>query len=324
MIIFLNKLNDYWNEKIEGLREKFPDVRFIPVRDENNKEKYLAKASGIVASKITVEEINKAVNAKILFVPFTGVNFFPLKELKRENFIVANAHGSSKFVAERALTLALTLLGRIIEYHNDLSRGYWHMYEGMSGQWTSIHDMVCGILGVGHVGRNLAKLLKAFNCTVIGFKKHKIKKNIKYIDEITNNLNEVIDKSDIVFICLPETYETKGIIDNEILSKMKGKYLINVGRGSIIKEEALYNNLINNTLSGAGFDVWYNYPKGKKEKLHPSNYPIYKLRNVVITPHNAGNTYKARKLNIDETIKNIVSYLKKGKPVTEVNLKVGY
>ncbi len=324
MIIFLNKLNDYWHKKINGLKDEFPEVEFLSARVEEKKDEYLPLASGIVASKLTVSDLDKASSLKILFVPFVGVNFFPLEELKKRNLMVANSHGNSKIVAERAIALALSLLGRIVEYHNDLKRGYWHRGEGRKGQWISIQGKNCGILGVGHVGRYLAKLLNVFDCRVVGFKKHLSEGTPTYVDEITNNLLEVIDKSDIIFVCLPKTKETEGIIDEEVLSRMNGKYLINVSRARIIKEEALYRALKDGNLLGAGLDVWYKYPKGKEEKFYPSDYPFPELPNVVITPHNAGNTEKARQLNIDATIENIKTYLKTGKPINSVNLELMY
>lgn len=324
MIIFLNKLNDYWDKKIDELKEEFPDVKFIPAREDEGRDKYLPLASGIVASKLTTEDLNKASSLKILFIPFTGINFFPTEELKNRNIMVSNSHGNSRVVAERAVALALALLGRIVEFHNDLKQGYWHRGEGASGQWTSIQGRPCGILGVGHVGRHIAKLLKTFDCRVVGFKKHRVEEPPQYVDEITNDLLEAIDKSEVIFICLPETKETEGIIDKEILSRMRGKYLVNVGRARIVKEEALYRALKEGVLSGAGLDVWYKYPKGKEESTYPSNYPFHELPNVVITPHNAGNNKEARELNIDGTIENIQTYLKTGKPLNLVNLDLVY
>src|SRR5438477_9884900 len=207
----------------------------------------------------------------------------------------------------------------MVEFHNDLKKGFWHRSLEGEDMWTTLQNKSAGILGYGSIGKNIAKFLKPFGCKIIGFKKH-INRNPADSDEISNDLQYVINKSEIVFVCLPLNSETKDIINESILKNMKGKYLINVGRGETVNENALYNALKNGTLAGAGIDVWYNYPGKKSEPVFPSHKPIYELPNVVLSPHKSSHTVEAINAMINNTFENIRQYILTGKPGSVVRL----
>jgi lactate dehydrogenase-like 2-hydroxyacid dehydrogenase len=315
-VTFLNRLSSYWDNGLKKLEQEFPNVNFIINSNPEERLSLLESSEAVVTGRITADELNTAKNLKAVFVPFTGLNNFPLQQLKERNVFLSNTHVNAKYVAEKAVTLILALLGRVVEYHNELKKGYWFRSNDDSDTWSSIQGRTCGILGYGSIGKNIAKMLNGFDCKIIGFKKHidKNTANYQYADEVSNNLDEVISKSEIIFICLPLNNETKWLLTEEILSSMKGKYLVNIARGDIINEDALYKALTNGTLKGAALDVWYNYPGKKQEPVFPSNKPIYELPNVVISPHVASDTQQAIEAMIDDTIKNIRTYLKNGVP----------
>jgi len=314
-VVFLNRPGEYWEPGLGNLKKEFPNVNFIEDSSPENRNKLLKTADAVISGKLTKEEIEITRNLKILFVPYTGLNNFPVELLKERNILISNTHANARYVAEKAVSLALALLGRIVEYHNDLKKGLWNRSFDDSDTWTSIQGRTCGILGYGNIGRYIARFLKAFDCRIIGYKKHM--NESEYADEVTSDLTEAIDKSFLIFICLPLNHETKGLMNGEVLGRMKGKYLVNISRGSIVDEDALYNALKNGTLAGAALDVWYNYPgkfaADKNEQVYPSNKPIYDLPNVVISPHKASNTTEAVKAMIDDTIENIRQYLLTGR-----------
>lgn len=315
-VVFLNKLSEHWEPELSNLIKEFPDIKFIKNTNPEDRIKLLRSANAVVTGRLTKEEIEIAPNLKIVFVPFTGLNSFPMELLKERNVLISNTHANAGFVAEKAVAMILALLGRVVEYHNGLKQGEWFRLFDYNDTWISIRAKTCGILGYGSIGKNIAKILKAFDCKIIGFKKH-ISNNpvdCKYADELSNNLAEVITKSEIVFVCLPLNTETKGLLTNGVLSSMEGKYIVNIARGEIIHEDALYTALKDGILAGAALDVWYKYP-GKKnnEPVFPSNKPIYKLPNVVISPHKASNTAESIKAMIADTLENIRTYLRTGK-----------
>ena len=116
------------------------------------------------------------------------------------------------------------------------------------------------------------------------------------------------------------------MINARILSTMAGKFIVNVGRGEVVEEKALYEALKNGVLKGAGLDVWYTYPQpGKTGGIQlPSTYPFHELPNVVLSPHVGGLTPHAVEMNISQTIENMRTYLKTGRPRFELDPDLMY
>ncbi len=323
-LLFPPATNETWLDRIEALQREFPHWEFIPATDSDFWEAQLPEADAIVAGRISEQHLKLAGRLKVLFVPFAGVNPFPLQQLQAQGVVVSNSHGSCEVVAERALTLALSLLGRIVEFHNKLCQGQWLRSGRPEHFWESLQHKECGLLGIGSIGTHLARLLRAFSCSIAGFGRRNRKETPAFLDSYSSNLIELIDRSDVIFLSLPLTTETTGIIDAEILGRMRGKYIINIGRSALIKEEALYRSLINAEIAGAALDVHFQYPRKQGEHMYPSAYPIHELPNVVLTPHNASHTALARVLNIDGTVDNIRHYLRNGRPRHVVDLAAGY
>ncbi|SHH33055.1 2-hydroxyacid dehydrogenase [Thermosipho atlanticus] len=310
-ILVLTKITSYF-EKLIKLYSKKYDLEWYT---NENLDGILPEVEAVIGASLTEEQIKKAKNLKIIFVPWTGTDKLPWRIIREKNIIVSNSHGNGKIVAERALALALTLLGRVVEYHNDLIKGIWHGFvKGFREEdyWISLQNKSVSILGTGVIGRQLAKLLKGFDCKIIGFKRH-IEK-LEGFDYITNSIEDAILAAHIIFLTLPLTKETFHIINKDILNKMEGKFLINVGRGELIDEEALYNALSNGKLLGFASDVWYEYPDKNRRVVLPFHYPFHTFKNVVISPHVGGFTLEGQIGRIDELFENILSYLKTGKP----------
>jgi lactate dehydrogenase-like 2-hydroxyacid dehydrogenase len=313
-ILFLNKFNDYWKDKSLKLKEEFPQIEFTATYNPDERLDALKKADAVVSGRLTEDEIQQAERLKVIFVPFTGLNTFPLELIKRKNIIISNTHVNAKYVAERAVALALSLLGRVVEFHNDLKQGKWNRSIEGEDMWTSIQNKTCAIVGLGNIGLEIAKFLKGFNCRVIGVKKNPVDKLPENVDQITYNIESAIMKSEIIFLSLPSTDKTKGLINKELLMSMNGKYIINVGRGETVDEESLYESLKNGILKGAALDVWYNYPGKKTEPVFPANKPFWELPNVVLSPHKSSHTADAINAMIDDTVENIRSYIISGTP----------
>ncbi|RKX77894.1 MAG: hydroxyacid dehydrogenase [Spirochaetes bacterium] len=322
-VLFYIKPNDFWRNKVEELKEEYNNCEFI--LSDQPAEGILESIEVIVGGKIEEEILEQAKTLKLIIVNFAGVNHLPIAFLKDRGIRVANSHGNARYVAERALAIVMAFYGKIIDYHNDLKEERWHGFwvnKGLNDTWSSLQERSCSILGVGEIGRYLAKYLKVFDCKVTGFRKRKVHESIPNFDEIVYDLDEAIDKGEIIFITLPMTKETEGMINYDVMKKMKNRFLVNVGRGSIVEEEALYRALKEGILLGAGIDCWYNYPPDAVGP--PSKYPIHKFPNVVLSPHVAGFTPEAARKNSDYTMQNLRQYLEKGNPVHEVDLNLSY
>jgi phosphoglycerate dehydrogenase-like enzyme len=137
--------------------------------------------------------------------------------------------------------------------------------------------------GYGAINQHLHQLLKPFKVKVNIINRGKDFGDVEKV----NNLDQLVKQSEIVVIAAPLNKETEGIFDSKLLSQMTDKCLINVGRGPIVDETALYQALKTQTLKGFASNVWFYYPKGDEFKT-PSITPLESFQNVVMTPHNGG------------------------------------
>lgn len=300
--------SEYFSTKVEEIRSIFPDIDFEIYKTGCNKD--YSDVDALFVTRLNKEDLLKACKLTNIFVPYTGVNGFPLDEIKKRNIIISNSHAKAKIVAERAMALTLASMGRIIEYHQELKNGVWHTRKYPGDYWNSLYNKKCGIYGFGHIGRQLAKLLKPFDCKIYSLNRHEDSGECDYY---VDNIEVLAESVDILFVCVPLSDETKGSIDRNILSKMKDKFLINVSRGRVVEEEALYWALNENILAGAGLDAWYIYPEnGSELRIWPSNYPIQNFKNVVMSPHAASHAIEAKRDYLDDTFDNLVSFLRTG------------
>lgn len=176
------------------------------------------------------------------------------------------------------------------------------------------YEKTLGIIGLGSIGIEMAKRAKCFGMKVIATKKHPEKNLDKisaFVDEIypPREMDKVIRKSHFIFVSVPLTEETRNLIGEREFSLMEGKYFINVSRGEVVNEEALFKALETKKLKGAAIDTWYVYPKNGNFSF-PSNYPIHKFDNVIISPHTAGYTYESIERNWRFSFKNVIRFLK--------------
>ena len=314
-----------WDEGIVQLRDEFPDDEFIPREDITDDD--VKNAHAFIGTGFPPDHLEAAKELKMIFVNFTGPNRLPLSDLNERGIMVSNTHGNARYVAERGIAMALSFYGRIMEYHNDLKDGKWHglwSNGGAQDTWESIRGKECTVIGTGEIGKWLAKYLKIFECRVTGFKKRAVEGTLENFDEILMDLSAAVKKGELVFISLPLTRETKGMFDNRMLSMMKGKFLVNLGRAAIVDEEALYQALDGGILRGAALDVWYNYPKHGTASGFPSRYPFHELPNVILSPHIAGYTPQAAIRNVEETVENIRSYIRTGRARFEIDPVLTY
>lgn len=322
-ILFFKSPIIIWDKAIDELRSEFPEIQFISHNNITEDDIVEAEAFvGITSSN----NIKKTKDLKIIFINFTGPDMLPLDLMREKGIRLSNTHGNAPYVAERALAMAMTFYGRMMEFHNDLKTGKWHGVwggEGTDDSWESIYEKNCAIIGTGEIGKWIAHYLKPFECHITGFKKRSPSGKIENFDKITTDLAEALEGNELIFITLPLTEETKGLFTAEILSAMKDKFIVNVGRGEIIDEKGLYNSLKDGILKGAALDVWYSYPDFG-DNGYPSKYPFHELDNILFSPHVGGSIAGASTVNLNQTVENIRTYLKTGNPVFEVDIRTGY
>jgi len=281
---------------------------------------------------ISGKVVENAKTLKLIQATGAGVDYLPFDSIaKRPALCVANTSGSNAVtVAEHAFALIFALCKHIVYQHNLLKDGTWHRLVSLE-----LSDKTLGIIGLGSIGIEVAKRAKAFGMRVIAVKRHPNKTDVdtmKVADLIVgrNKLIETLRESDFVVVCVASTPETYGLIgETELRSMKKSAYLINVSRGTVVNEEALYMALKERWIAGAGIDTWYNYPPNPEhEKVFacfpPSKTGIHLLDDVVMTPHVGGLSKEFVERSIKLIANNIERIAKGEEVINKVNIALRY
>ena len=327
-IAVIEKYSRFLNKLKEEIRDI--DCRFIHIEDiENFDAEEIKDVNIIFGSKVNRELLKCMPKLKLIQVFGAGIKRGLLDVVKDfPHIIVANTHGNKEAVAEHAIALLLAVTKNITRYDHLFRKGRWTLPGNEYN--TLIYGKIVGILGLGSVGKEIAKRIKSFGVKIYAIKRTKDDKlkqelGLDFLGD-SNDIDFVLKSSDFVFVALPRTKETEGLLSREKLSLMKPtSILINISRGDIIDEGALYEVLRDKKIKGAGLDVWYEYPKNpEKDIKYPSKYPFHQLENVVMTPHVAWKTPESEYFQIQQVVENI-RRVAKGLPlINVVNIELGY
>lgn len=289
--------NDYIEDRVKTIKNKY--LADIVYDDYDG----LKDIDFLLATKLKGDDLDDSNCLKEVFVPFTGVNKFPLEKLNEKNIKISNTHAKAHIVAERAMALTLSLMGKIVSYdheirnnHRWLTREYWG-----SEFWNSLFNKKCGIVGMGAIGQNIKSLLSPFNCEIINLKRDESK---ALANTYSENINEMMETCDVLFLTCTLNEETRHLINNDNIHLLKDKFIINVSRGDVIQEKALFRGLDENIILGAGIDVWYAYPQEKTHQ-NPSNYDLSSFKNLVMSPHASCHAIEAKHLYYEDIFNQI-------------------
>lgn len=254
---------------------------------------------GIVAGvePLTSRVMDACTQLKCISRVGVGMDSVDLEYAKKKGIKVVNTPaGPTRAVAELALAVTLSLLRKIPQADADLKNRIWKKQTG-----NLLLGKTIGLLGLGRIGRTTAELFRGLGNPVIGFdlnpQKDWAKKN--YVELMSKE--EVISNCDILSIHVPADENGKPIFAKGEIDKMKdGSFLINLSRGGIVDEDALYNALVDGKLTGAAIDVFSE---------EPYDGPFCDLENVILTPH-LGSYAKEGKLQMEiDAVKNLINVL---------------
>lgn len=322
-ITFLIDETPHWRSRIDALQGDFPDLRIDIPEGEEDLVHSLARADAVVAGRFPTERLEQSPKLRAIFVPFAGVNPFPLAQIKERGIGMFNSHGAAPFVAERILALTLALLGRVAEADRKLRRGEWLRAEpGMF--WHSMRGRNVVFLGAGHLAQEAAALMKPLAQSLTAWGRRPRTSPPDNFDDYTTDKLDALDRADLLVLTAPLTPQTEGIIAAADLQQLKNAFVVNVGRAQLIDEAALYDALRDGTLAGFATDVHYVYKRGEDGPVMPSQLDFHELDNVVMTAHSAAHVTAARQANIDGAFANIRSWLVGGTDLQRVDLDAGY
>ena len=233
----------------------------------------------------------------------TGTDNVDLRAAARHGVTVTNTPGVSAFsIAEHSLALMLAVARRIPHVDAEVRHGRWPR-----GQAAQMHGKTLGIIGLGAVGRQFARLGAGIGMRIIAWTMHP---NPALGIELAP-LDDLLRSSDVVSLHLRLSAETRGFIGKHELEKMKpSAILINTARGAIVDESALLEALAAGRIAGAGLDVFEAEPL-------LNGHPLTRMENVVLTPHSAGVTPEALEAGLELSIENVWNFLA-GRPTNVV------
>ncbi len=264
----------------------------------------------MITTNLSREQLDCFPSLKRIFLYKTGMDGLPLDALGQRDIAVVCSHANADVIAEHALSLALALLHRVPEFHNDLCKGIWYS-DGVNYKWRSISSLRIGILGFGHIGKCLYQYLLPLNRQIMVLNKSgSYPKQVKS----ASSFEQLTEMCDLLFICVPKTAETADMFDETVLRRMQGKYLVNIARAEICNEKALFDALSQNYLAGYAGDVWYHKANktDRTQRVMPSDHPFETLPNVVMSPHCATHDTASHERYIRSAVESCISYLQKG------------
>lgn len=276
------------NEQITMLTSAGAQVKVLPNPTEAELIEESRNASAIIVgiAKITDKIIKEATQLKIIARHGVGYDNVDIETATQEGICVTNTPAvNAQVVAEYTFGLILSLTRKITSADTVMKSGGWRKKE----YWgIELKGKIMGIIGFGHIGSKVAILAKGFGMRVLACDPYVSQNKASPVGVELVDMDSLLVKSDVVSLHVNLSEQTKGLIGKRELARMKKRaYLINVARGEVVDEKALYEALKNGSIAGAALDVFKEEP--------PLDYSIVKLPHVLATPHIAAWTEEARR-----------------------------
>lgn len=269
----------------------------------------LAEADIVIVNKVpmTAETLEYADNLKMIALTATGYNNVDLQYAKERGIRVANVGGySTDSVVQHTFALMFYVMEKLSYYDSYVKSGEYakaSVFTHFGKIFMELSGKTWGIIGLGEIGKGVAKVAQAFGCRVIYYSTSGRNNNSDY-EKVT--FDEILAQSDILSIHAPLNAATENLMNYEAFQKMKrAAILINVGRGPIVNEADLKRALEEDLIGGAGLDVVCKEPIAADNPLNG----VRDSSKLIITPHIAWATYEARSRLMGEVYRNIQSFL---------------
>ena len=301
----------------QAISQVVQDPIFLEPGPDDPFEDLILRADFLFGSpSLSPRVLAESETLKLVHVGSTGVDRYMVPEFQQSGIILVNSRGvHARTVAEHAMAMLLSL-----------SRGFHQAWESrrhcnwdkQTASIVTLPGRVVGLLGLGTIGLEVAAKCKAFGLKVIGIRRNPGPS--QFVDKVLppSGLHEILKESDFVICSLPLTHETRQLLKEKEFSLMKpSAFFINVGRGAVVKEEDLIAALSRGVIKGAGLDVF-------EEEPLPRESPLWKMSNVIMTPHTAGFGEDHLRNSFQIFVDNLVRY-QEGRPLLNVvNKQLGY
>lgn len=285
----------------------------------------VAEADAAVGWRITPEQLDAAKKLRLFQTPAAGPEGHVALFRRYPHIPVCNSHGNARAVAESTFGLLLAQAKQVGFHDRAMRSGEWRLWLEDRPS-VILEGRTLGLLGLGAIARRVAELARAF-----GMKTRAVKRSpgpepgFDWIGG-PREVGSLFRESDAVVIAVPLTPETKGCVGRaELATARPGSILVNVSRGEVVDEDALFDALTSGPLGGAALDVWYDYqPKPDAQgRRFPWHRPFHELPNVTLSPHRTASP-------LDDTgrwgdvIENLQRVARGEAPLNRIDLERGY
>ena len=311
-----------------GIKDRLPAHLEVEILDDPIDRARLLHAAAdaeILVSNHWHADYPPAPRVRLVQSVATGVELIELAALPA-GVAVCNAFGHESAIAEYVVMVMLAWHHRLLqisgEFRENASwRTSWVHGGAPHGE---VRGSTLGIVGYGRVGREVARRAAPFGCRILAVNRTP-REPVPGVEDVLplGALDRMLPECDTVALCTALGAETTGLFDARRLSLMKSSaFLINIARGQIVDEDAIYSALRDRTIGGAAIDVWWQYPTAAEPERRGSRHPFHKLPNVIATPHNSGWTDGMVERRWNEIANNINRFVR-GAPVINLVTATG-
>jgi phosphoglycerate dehydrogenase-like enzyme len=311
-------------EQMERLKTSLnPNIQFSTgeIQLEHQKTKVL------IAGRPSIQDLESLPDLEVVVIPWSGVPEESQPVLKQfPELRIYNLHHNADSTAEMAIGLLIAAAKQIVPCDQGLRQGNWlpRYQKKDSIQLAGKNALV---LGYGEIGKRIRLALEGLGVNV-----RIIKRSIKDTDQkeqiyTIDKLHDLLPATDILMLALPLTVHSENLINEKELGLLPpSAILINISRGKIVNQQALYKALKNKEIYGAGIDVWYNYPPDEASRTNtmPGDFPFHELNNIVMSPHRAGHVRETEDLRYSKLAELLNSIFADKHIPNQVDLELGY
>jgi phosphoglycerate dehydrogenase-like enzyme len=291
-------------------------VEVVDVKDASAFAHALADADAMVS--MSWRPSPPAPKLRLLHLPGAGTNEIDFAAVP-PTATVCNVFGHDIAIAEYVLAAMLESAIHLQRLDQALRRNEWHGSYLCGPRHEELYGKTLGIIGYGRIGREVARRARAFGMRVIA-----CNRSARAADDLAQRiapmsaLPDLLKETDFILVSCPLDESTHGLLDKKAFALMRANaFVINVARGPIIDEQALYYALKERKIAGAAIDTWYGYPPQGETYAVPANLPFHQLDNIIMTPHASGWTENLRARRCAGIAENL-NRLARGEPLINV------
>lgn len=276
---------DSWSrifeENLTEEQHKYYKVEFVA----STAEMLTKLSTANVCFTFNLPEFERVKHLELLYLGISNINYLDKFNIPKEFNLQTSKGTASNIIAEHTLLMALSLIRKFPNTILNQKKRKWDQSIYIKAMVRSIRDYNIGIIGMGNNGKAIAEIFGNIGCNVLGYSNNKVE--CEYVNNwyLKRDLNKFLKDSEIIIIALPLRSDTFHFINKEkLLSMGEETMIINIARGEIINENELINALKNSDIKAAALDVFEKEPLSRWSQL-------WKLPNLIITPHIAGNIH---------------------------------